>query len=343
MDARAENAITLAGKETAGPGMNGKRTIDFVIPAYNEADNIDAMVARIVKAFEAIGVTSFKILFVENGSSDNSAALLAAHAAKDPRVVGISLSRNFGPQGAIHAGLSHSDADYVCVLDGDQQDPPEDAANMFKLMQEEGADVVYAVRRKREEKALRKAGFKTFYRVWRLFSYVEVPLDAGEFAVMRRSVVDAILSSPEIHRFNRGLRSWVGFRQIPYQHDRPNRVAGEQKFNIVKDTVLGLQAVLSFSLLPIRLILVFGFMLAGVSFAILAVNALAILLNAFGHSGLFNLLPRGIITLNLIQLLFQGVMFIAVGVIGEYVGRIYEQAKARPTFITKKIIGSLDA
>jgi glycosyltransferase involved in cell wall biosynthesis len=322
--------------------MSTRRTIDFVIPAYDEADNIDAMVNRIRDAFEGIGVTNFKILFVENGSRDNSAELIAQHAAKDPRVVGISLSRNFGPQGAIHAGLSHSNADYVCIMDGDQQDPPEDAAKMFQLAREKHADVVYAVREKREEKALRKAGFKTFYRVWRMFSNVEVPLDAGEFAIMSKGVVDAILSSPEIHRFNRGLRSWAGFTQMAYYHHRPNRVAGEQKFNIVKDTVLGLQAVLSFSLLPIRLILLFGVILAGVSFLILAVNTVAIFLNAIGQPGLFNLLPRGIITLNLIQLLFQGVMFISIGVIGEYVGRIYEQAKARPTFITKRIIGSID-
>ena len=322
--------------------MMGKRTIDFVIPAYDEADNIDAMVARITKAFEGIGVTNYKILFVENGSSDNSAQLIAEHAKRDPRVVGLSLSRNFGPQGAIHAGLSVADADYVCIMDGDQQDPPEDAAQMYKLALEQEADVVYAVRAKREEKALRKAGFKTFYRVWRLFSNVEVPLDAGEFAVMSRGVVDAILSSPEVHRFNRGLRSWAGFKQIPYSHHRPNRVAGEQKFNIVKDTVLGLQAVLSFSLLPIRLILVFGFITAGISFLILIVNAVAILLNAFGASGLFNMLPRGIITLNLVSLFFQGVMFISIGVIGEYVGRIYEQSKARPTFVIKKVIGALN-
>jgi polyisoprenyl-phosphate glycosyltransferase len=322
--------------------MANKRRIDFVIPAYDEADNIDAMVNRIRDSFEVIGVTNFKIIFVENGSSDNSAEIIASHAEKDPRVVGISLSRNFGPQGAIHAGLNYANADYVCIMDGDQQDPPEDAARMFELAQKDGADVVYAVREKREEKTLRKMGFKTFYRVWRMFSNVDVPLDAGEFAIMSKGVVDAILSSPEIHRFNRGLRSWAGFKQIPYYHHRPNRVAGEQKFNIIKDTVLGLQAVLSFSLLPIRLILLFGMILAGVSFSILTVNAVAIALNALGYPALFNFLPRGLITLNLIQLLFQGVMFISMGVIGEYVGRIYEQVKARPTFITKRIIGEID-
>lgn len=319
-----------------------KRVIDFVIPAYNEVDNIDAMVSRITNAFEGIGVTNYKIIFVENGSSDGSAELLAEHSKRDPRVVGLSMSRNFGPQGAIHAGLSHTDADYVCIMDGDQQDPPEDAANMFKKALDEKADVVYAVREKREEKALRKAGFRTFYRVWRLFSNVEVPLDAGEFAVMSRGVIDAILSSPEIHRFNRGLRSWAGFKQVAYYHHRPNRVAGEQKFNIVKDTVLGLQAVLSFSLLPLRLILALGLILSGVSFLLMLVDVVALLLHKLGHSAFYDLLPPGIITLNLFYLLFQGVMFIAVGVVGEYVGRIYEQSKARPTFIVKEIIGKLE-
>lgn len=316
-----------------------KRDIDFVILAYNEAENIDAMVHRTVSAFEAIGVTNFRLIFVENGSDDNSAELLNAHAKRDPRITALSLSRNFGPQGAIHAGLSVADAEYVCIMDGDQQDPPEDAAQMYLRTKKENADVIYAVREKREEKALRKAGFKTFYRVWRAFSNVKVPLDAGEFSVMRMSVVKAILSSPEVHRFNRGLRSWAGFKQIAYTHHRPNRVAGEQKFNIIKDTILGLEAVLSFSLLPIRLVFFSGLILAGLSFIILLVNTVAISLFHLGMPAFFHFLPPGIKTLNLFSLLFDGAVLIGLGIIGEYVGRIYEQTKGRPTFIIKDFIG----
>lgn len=318
------------------------REIDFVIPAYNEEENLSDLAENIRGAFENIGVFNYKVIFVENGSNDNSRELIEKLNKEDPRVIGVSLSRNFGPQGAIHAGLSHSNAQYVCIMDGDQQDPPADAANMLVKAKDENADVVYAVRASRNERFLRKLGFKTFYRVWRLFSDVNVPLDAGEFAVMRKPVVDTILSSPEVHRFNRGLRSWAGFTQAAYSHHRPDRVAGEQKFNIVKDTILGLQAVISFSLLPLRLIFFMGFILAGVSFAIMALNLVAIILNAFGSSDLFDLLPKGLTTLNLISLFFQGVVFIALGTIGEYVGRVYEQTKGRATFVVRSIIGDLD-
>lgn len=318
------------------------RKIDFVIPAYNEVENLVALTAEIVIAFEAIGVTDFKILLVENGSDDGSAELIRKLNAEDPRISGIVLSRNFGPQGAIHAGLCHAAADYVCIMDGDRQDPPNDAANMLIAAEENNADVVYATRASRNERFIRKLGFKSFYRVWRFFSDVDVPLDAGEFSVIRKPVVDAILSSSEVHRFNRGLRSWAGFRQISYAHHRPDRVAGEQKFNIVKDTVLGLQAVLSFSLLPLRMIFLAGLILAFVSFAILLVNGMAILMRAFGNTSLFDLLPDGLISLNLVTLFFQGMVFIALGVIGEYVGRIYEQTKGRPTYLVRDIIGNLD-
>ena len=171
---------------------------------------------------------------------------------------------------------------------------------------------------------------------------MDIPLDAGEFSVMRMRVVNAILSSNEIHRFNRGLRTWAGFKQIPYYHDRPDRVAGEQKFNIVKDLILGFQAIVSFSILPLRLIFFLGVTLALISFVLMMINLAAISLNYFGVSWLFNLLPQGIITLNLIDLFFQGVLFISLGIIGEYVGKIYEQSKGRSTFIIRDYIGKIN-
>ena len=318
------------------------REIDFVIPAYNEVENLVALTDDIITAFEATGVTEFNIILVENGSSDGSADLIKKLNKKDKRIIGLVLSRNFGPQGAIHAGLSHANANYVCVMDGDRQDPPSDAAAMLASAKRNDADVVYAVRVSRKEKLVRRIGFKSFYRVWRLFSDVQVPLDAGEFAVIRKPVVDAILSSTEVHRFNRGLRSWAGFKQIAYSHHRPERIAGEQKFNIIKDTILGLQAVLSFSLMPIRIILASGLLLAATSFLIMGINGVAIFMKAFGNTKLFEMLPAGLSSLNIINLFFQGMVFIALGVIGEYVGRIYEQTKGRPTFVVRGIIGKLN-
>ena len=249
------------------------RDVDFVIPAFDEVENLRDLSANIIKECEAEGIAAFKIIIVENGSSDGSSALISSLNKEDDRIVGLVLSRNFGPQGAIHAGLCQSDAVYCCVMDGDQQDPPSDAVEMLKKARSTAADVVYAVRASREESFFRKLGFKTFYKVWRFASDVDVPVDAGEFAVMSRPVVEAILSSPEVHRFNRGLRSWAGFKQIAYSHHRPNRVAGEQKFNIIKDTFLGIQAVLSFSLMPVRIIFCSGLVLALFSFVIMLINA----------------------------------------------------------------------
>ena len=317
------------------------REIDFVIPAFNEVENLECLTQDIIRSFEKIGVKNFAILIVENGSDDGSADLIKKLNNEDPRILGIVLSRNFGPQGAIHAGLTNSQSEFVCVMDGDQQDPPEDAAKMYTAAKDNEADVVYAVRVSREEKYLRKLGFKTFYKVWSFFSDIDVPKDAGEFSVMRKPVVDTILSLPEVHRFNRGLRSWSGFKQIAYSHHRPDRVAGDQKFNFSKDLMLGLQAVLSFSLMPIRIILLLGALLAVLSFSIMALNGFAIFFNALGMPSLYNALPKGLISLNLISLFFQGVVFIALGIIGEYVGRIYEQSKGRPTFVVRSIIGTL--
>lgn len=312
--------------------------IDFVIPAYNEVENIEALFLDIKKEFEAIGVANFRAIFVENGSSDGSSDLLKRLNAADPRCCSVVLSRNFGPQGAITAGLAHSNANWVCIMDGDRQDPPHDAARMYQKAKAESLDVVYAVRRSRKETLLRKIGFLTFYRVWRAMSEVRVPLDAGEFAVMRRPVIDMMVSLPEYHRFNRGLRTWVGFKQDGLEHDRPERVAGEQKFNIYKDLKLGSQAVMAFSLMPLRAIFFMGLGVSGIAFLILLVNLVAILLDWVGAPALREALPRGIESLNLIVLFFFGLIFVSLGIIGEYVGKVFEQAKGRPNFVVSQVI-----
>lgn len=313
--------------------------IDFVIPAYNEVENVEALFEDIRDEFEAIGVSNFRVIFVENGSYDNSSEVLAGMNAADPRCVSLVLSRNFGPQGAITAGLAHSNANWVCIMDGDRQDPPHHAALMYQKATSEDLDVVYAVRRSRKETMIRKLGFKSFYRVWRAMSDVRVPLDAGEFAVMRRPVVEMMVSIPEYHRFNRGLRTWVGFRQDGLEHDRPERVAGEQKFNVYKDLKLGTQAVLAFSLVPIRSIFFLGLGVSAFAFLVLLINFVAILLDALGFGEVRNSLPAGIESLNLIILFFFGLMFISLGIIGEYVGKIFEQAKGRPNFVVRNVIG----
>lgn len=312
----------------------------FVIPAYNEEDNLRPLAERIQKACAAHGVEDFQVIFVENGSSDNSLPILKELNAADPRICALSLSRNFGPQGAIYAGLSHADAAWICIMDGDQQDPPEFAMEMYEKAKQ-GYDIVYGVREKRVERPLRKMGFWAFYRVWRWATPINIPLDAGEFGVIHRKAVDAILSMKETFRFNRGLRTWVGFKQTGMSHHRPDRVAGEQKFNIRKDLVIASDAILSFSMIPLRLMLFAGALLSLIALAIFLLDGVAIALQWSGFPYLRSRLPQGLEALNLVILVFFGFIVFCLGVIGEYIGRIYEETKRRPGFILREKIGGL--
>jgi dolichol-phosphate mannosyltransferase len=314
--------------------------IAFVIPAYNEEDNLRPLSERIQKACAAHGIDDFQIIFVENGSSDNSMPILRELNAADPRVCALSMSRNFGPQGAIYAGLSHADAEWTCVMDGDQQDPPEFAMEMYEKTKE-GYDVVYAVRESRVERPLRKIGFYAFYRVWQWAIPFSIPLDTGEFSIMHRRVVDTITSMKETFRFNRGLRTWVGFKQTGMKHHRPDRVAGEHKYTIRKDLALAMDAILSFSVIPLRFMLTVGAILSAVALLIFFIDLVAILLDWMGYSALRSALPPGLTTLNLIMLVFFGFIVFCIGVIGEYIGRIYEETKRRPGFIVREKIGKL--
>lgn len=314
----------------------------FVIPAYNEEENIRPLSARIHKACAAHGVEDFQIIFVENGSSDGSLSILKELNAADPRICALSLSRNFGPQGAIYAGLCHADAKWTCIMDGDQQDPPEFALEMYERAKE-GHDIVYAVRESRDERLLRKIGFKAFYRIWRWVTPLSIPLDAGEFGVMHRNAVDTIVAMKETFRFNRGLRSWVGFKQTGMKHHRPDRVAGEQKFTIAKDLALAMDAILSFSVIPLRIMLALGALLSGVATSIFFLDVIAILLDWIGYPYARNILPKGLTTLNLVVLVYLGFIVLCLGIIGEYIGRIYEETKRRPVFILREKIGAVSS
>jgi len=316
--------------------------IAFVIPAYNEEENLRPLTARIQKACAAHGVDDFQIIFVENGSSDNSMAVLKELNAADPRVCALSMSRNFGPQGAIYAGLCHADAKWTCIMDGDQQDPPEFAMEMYEKTKE-GYDIVYAVRESRVERPLRKLGFLAFYRVWRWATPISIPLDAGEFGFMHRRVVDTIVAMKETFRFNRGLRTWVGFKQTGMKHHRPDRVAGEQKFTIRKDLALAMDAILSFSVIPLRIMLMLGAILSAVALAVFVIDLIAIVLDWLGHPAMRVALPPGLTTLNLVMLVFFGFIVFCLGIIGEYIGRIYEETKHRPGFIVRESIGNVSS
>ncbi len=308
------------------------KSIDFIILCYNEEENIIELTHDIFKNFENIVDLNINIIWVDNGSTDNSFNIIKKLSTEDERIKCISLSRNFGQQPALHAGLLESSADLTCLMDGDQQDPPKDAFNMFKLILNKNCDVVYAVRDRRKENFFKVHSYQMFYRIWSFFADIDVKIDSGEFSIINHKVRNAILQSKEFHRFNRGLRSWAGFSQEAYYHTRPRRRLGDQKINFYKATKLAVDAILSFSLKPIRFVFFAGLILSFFSLILILIK----IINIFTQSNLqIPLLSNYLDGSNLIFLFTQGIVFMFLGIIGEYIGRIYEQVKNRPNFIVK--------
>ena len=249
---------------------------------------------------------------------------LAALQADDPRLAVLTLSRNFGHQAAVSAGLDHARGQAVVVLDGDLQDPPELIPELLEQWRS-GFDVVYAVRRHRAENPLKRLGYHVFYRLMRIVSDLDIPLDSGDFGLMDRRVVDALRDLPEQARFLRGLRSFVGFRQTAIEYDRPARAAGQPKYSLTALARLALDGLVSFSSTPLRLATALGLTTAALALALIA----WVLLDAFHH----HTAPRGWASI-LAAVLFMGaVQLISLGIIGEYVRLIFVESKRRPTYI----------
>lgn len=318
--------------------MTAAPFLSFVIPAYNEAPNLRPLCERILKTCAASGIDRFEVILVENGSADGSEATIRQLHAEDARIVMLQLSRNFGYQGAISAGLDRARGEWVAILDGDQQDPPE-LVPRFLDKAREGYDVVYGVRATRQEGFAKKLAYKTFYRVWGATAQITVPSDAGDFCIMHRNVVACITGMPERQRFVRGLRAWSGFRQTGVAYARDARAEGESKFNLSGMVLLALEGLLSYSVAPLRLMLVAGSLVALGSFVIGAVQGMFRLLNWFGMSPLPGILPPGLTQLNLLLTFFLGFNILCIGVLGEYVGRIYEEVKRRPIYVVKAALG----
>lgn len=304
-----------------------------VIPAYDEEPNIRPLVERIERTFAGLGCSDWEIVFVENGSRDGSLALLAQLHAADPRVKYLSLSRNFGHSGAVCCGFDHAGGEYVVLMDGDQQDPPELIAQFWDKLQREGLDVVYGVRAKREKEPwLKRTGMKWFYRIWRRTSYVHVPLDAGNFCIMRRPVVDAIVSMRERGRFVPGLRAFVGFRQDGVAFERPPRGGGEAKTSFAILTGIAIEGLLAFSVYPLRLMMIIGVL--AMSFSVL-VSVMLLGLRALHFLGLWEQVP-GFTWNSVFMILMAGAQMLGLGVIGEYLGRVYQEVKQRPIYVVRQ-------
>jgi dolichol-phosphate mannosyltransferase len=301
-------------------------TLSVVAPLFNEEGNVAELVRRLRAAADgAPGIDAYEIVLVDDGSTDRTAELLHAHAAADPRLVIVRLSRNFGHQLAATAGLDLARGDAVVLIDADLQDPPELIPGLVERWQA-GFDVVYAVRRKRKgESAFKILTARLFYRTTRRLTKVSIPVDAGDFRLMSRRVVDALKAIRERHRFIRGLVSWVGYPQTALEYDRDSRFSGETKYPFSKMLRFAIDGITSFSDVPLRFASYFGFIVSGVAFV---VGIFEIALRIFtGYN-----LP-GYTSLIFAVLFLGGVQLIGIGILGEYIGRIYEEIKARPLYL----------
>jgi dolichol-phosphate mannosyltransferase len=308
-----------------------RMVLSVVIPCMNEAEVLQETNRRLVAVLEGISL-NFEIVYVDDGSTDFTPELLRELQAQDSRVRVVRFSRNFGHQIAITAGLEHASGDAVAIIDADLQDPPEVILD-FVAKWMDGFDVVYGVRTERDgETAFKLWTAKVFYRVIGHLSDTRIPLDTGDFRLMDRRVVDALLSMPERDRFVRGMVSWLGFSQAAVEYRRAPRLAGVTKFSLFKMVKFALDGIFSFSILPLRLATWTGFAASGL--AILGI--IIVLLDRFlGVPGLVKGWSSAIIA----QLFIGGVQLICVGIIGEYVGRIYGESKRRPLYIVRERMG----
>ena len=315
------------------------KNISIVIPSFNEAENIEELYSRIVATLKKINISDYEIIYIENGSTDKSLEILKNLNSKDKFVKVISFSRNFGLQSAIYAGLVEAEKNYVCVLDGDLQDPPELIEDFFKKINE-GFDIVYGIRKKRITNFFKNYCYKLFYFFFSNFSEVHMPSQVGEFCLIKKNICDIIVNFKEKNLFIRGLRSWAGFKQTGIEYERPERNAGKEKFNFFSSLFFGLDGIISFSLFPLSLILLFGIIISFFSILFITFIFVIKLLSIFqliGSDSLF-LMPKGLTITNMLFLFMGSFIILALGIIGEYIAKIYYEAKSRPHFIIKEKI-----
>ena len=314
------------------------KSISVIIPSYNEEENIKELYERIVKVLDEIDINDYEIIFIENGSSDKSLDILKNINSLNNKVKIVSFSRNFGYQNAILAGLEYCKKDHACILDGDLQDPPEMIKDLV-LKADDGFDVVYGVRKKRESTFFKKIGYKLFYFVYQKLSEISVPKEVGEFCLLNRKVINHLIKLREKNLFIRGLRSWVGFNQTGIEYNRMERNKGNAKFSLYASFVLGLDGIISFTLIPLRIALLLGLILFIISILYILFVFVTKLLVIFGYKiPLWLVMPKGLTIMNLIMVTFLSLIILILGIIGEYIGKIYTEVKDRPRYIVKEFV-----
>ena len=306
--------------------------ISLVVPAYNEEEVLEAFHREVSEEIDRLP-DDFEFVFVDDGSRDQTASVMRQLAARDSRVRAVLLSRNFGHEAAIEAGLRAARGDAVIVMDADLQDGPEIIPRLIGAWRE-GADVVYAVRKGRKEGRLLRAAFSGFYGLASRVMSIDLPRDAGPFSLMDRQVVDVINDLPEKGRYFPGLRAFAGFRQVPVEAERRERAAGETKYSLVKRTLGGTNAIFSFSKLPLRLMTLMGFLMT-----ILAVAGLIwVIIGAIFGTGT----AQGWTSVMTVMFFLAAFIFTFLGILGEYVGKIYDEVRARPNYVVAEEIGPED-
>jgi dolichol-phosphate mannosyltransferase len=311
-----------------------KKKLSAIIACYRDAPAVPIMHERLSAVFAKLGV-DFEIIFVNDDSPDNAREVLAALAARDPHVVVINHSRNFGSQSAFTSGMRIATGDAVILLDGDLQDPPELIESFYEKWRE-GYDVVYGERTQRETTLFLQIAYKAFYRLFRSASYVHIPLDAGDFSLIDRRVVNTLNSLPENNRFMRGLRAWVGYRQTGVPYVRPERMFGHTTNSLLRNLGWARKAIFSFSYAPLDFITWLALATVGFSF-------LAIVLQILSRLLFPELAPRGFTMLFVFFLFLGGIQLLCLSIIGSYLAHIYDEVKRRPPYVIESILNSPQA
>ncbi len=303
--------------------------ISIVVPLYNEAQVFKQLVQRLTSVIKETKF-SCEVILIDDGSTDITSQLIEEICKKDSRFTGILLSRNHGHQLAVSAGLANvRGLKGAMIIDGDLQDPPELVNEFYELLVN-GYDVIYAIRKNRKESFLKKLAYSTYYRLQKKISSFNIPIDSGDFSMLSRRVVDNMNNMPEQSRYLRGMRAWVGFKQIGYEYDRDERHAGVTKYSWKKLFELAFNGIFNFSDFPVKFITRTGFITVVFSLIYFGYNIFRKLI--------YDDVPQGFTATILAIILFSGVQLISLGLIGEYVLRIYNQVRNRPLFVIDKII-----
>jgi glycosyltransferase involved in cell wall biosynthesis len=303
--------------------------ISAVIACYRDAPAVPIMHERLVASISEVGA-DYEIIFVNDGSPDNAAEVLAELAARDPKVVVVNHARAFGSQSAFTSGMRIASGDAVVLLDGDLQDPPELIPSFIEKWRE-GYDVVYGERVKREAPFHMQKLYKAFYRLFQRLAYVDVALDAGDFSLIDRRVVAAMNSMPETNRFLRGIRAWVGFKQIGIPYVRPERMFGSTTNSFRKNLGWARRAIVSFSYAPLDLI-------TGLALVVVAASFISLLVQIVLRIAAPGSAPKGLTTLIVLILFLGGIQLLCLAIIGSYLGHMYEEVKRRPAFVVESIL-----